>query len=342
MPENAAETSQALKDFLESIATILPEAKKEIANAPDLKTLEEVKIKFTGKKGELSKFNRLMGQMSGEEKPLAGKEMNERKGEILRLLGERQTQLEEIEMERRIAAEKLDVTLPGIRTPRGSLHPITKTANEIAEIFSQLGFSIESGPEIEGEWMNFDALNMPGDHPARDMQDTFYTERGYVLRTHTSPTQLRSMLKLGAPLAVVTPGRVYRHDSDATHSPMFHQMEGLMIDRDVSFAHLKGVLHEFLAQLIGPQVQIRFRPSFFPFTEPSAEVDIWHEGRGDWMEVLGSGMVHPNVLRNANIDPEEFNGFAFGLGIDRITAVKYGISDIRQFFENDIRFLRQF
>ena len=336
------EPSVELKQLLEEIGAVLEPAREAIASATDLKALEEVRIRYLGKKGSLSDFSSRMGKLSVAEKPIAGKNLNGRKAEIIHTLGERQAMLEASELNDRLSRESVDITLPGIRTARGSRHPVQQMIVQISEIFRDLGFQMVHGPEIEGEWMNFDALNVPAEHPARDMQDTLYTERGFVLRTHTSPCQIRAMLRHGAPLAVITAGRVYRHDSDATHSPMFHQMEGLLVDKDISFGHLKGTLHEFLRVLFGKDVKVRFRPSFFPFTEPSAEVDVWSDSLGRWLEVLGSGMVHPNVLRNGGIDPEEYSGFAFGLGLDRLAMVKFGITDLRLLFENDMRFLRQF
>ncbi len=336
------EYSEALASLIADLNAVVPEARKAISAAADRKAIEQLRVQFLGKKGRITKLNQRLGKLSGEERPVAGKLLNTQRTEITALLEKRTAELEVRELESRIAEEAVDVTLPGIRPARGGLHPVTRVTREIEEIFRSMGFRLESGPEVETEWLNFDALNMPEDHPARDMQDTFYTERGHVLRTHTSPTQLRSMLAAKPPLAVITTGKVYRHDSDATHSPMFHQMEGFLVDEAISMGHLKGVLHEFLRALYGPDVRTRFRPSFFPFTEPSAEVDIWFEARGGWMEVLGCGMIHPAVLRNGGIDPERYSGFAFGLGIDRMTCIKFGIPDLRLLFENDLRFLRQF
>ncbi|CAN5202988.1 phenylalanine--tRNA ligase subunit alpha [soil metagenome] len=334
--------SPALADLIADIARLAPLAKEAIEQAADLKRLEEVRIEFLGKKGKLADFSGRMGALPVTEKPAAGKVLNLRKSELVALFDARSAELEAGALKEKLGAEAVDVTLPGIRTPAGSRHPIAQVTNDIAAIFRGLGFRMETGPEIETEWMNFDALNMTDDHPARDMQDTFYTARGHVLRTHTSPTQIRSMLRLGAPLAVITTGKVYRHDSDATHSPMFHQMEGLLVDEDVSMGHLKGVLAEFLRAFYGANVKYRLRPSFFPFTEPSAEVDVWSDARGGWLEVLGCGMVHPNVLKNGGVDAEKYTGFAFGLGLDRLAMIKFGIPDLRMLFENDVRFLRQF
>jgi len=340
--EASAEYSQELTELLTEIGSLTPQARAEIAQAADGKTIEDLRVNWLGKKGKFADFNSLMGKLSTTEKPIAGRILNLHKGGIVTLLNDRRDEIERKELEARLRAEAVDITLPGIRPNRGALHPVHQMTEEIRRIFRDMGFRVESGPEIETEWTNFDALNVPRDHPARDMQDTLYTNRGFVLRTHTSPTQVRTMLKHKPPMAFLTTGRVYRHDSDATHSPMFHQMEGFAVGEDISFGHLKGVLHEFLRALYGPAVKIRFRPSFFPFTEPSAEVDVWSEARGGWLEVLGSGMVHPNVLRNGGIDPEKYAGFAFGLGIDRLAMIKYGIPDLRLLFENDVRFLRQF
>ncbi len=336
------ERSKELTSLIDGIEAVLPQARQAISAAPDRKAIEQLRVEFLGKKGKITRLNQRLGKLSAEERPIAGKLLNTQRTEITELLEKRTAELESRELDARIAAEALDVTLPGIRPARGGLHPVTRVAREITDIFRGMGFRLESGPEVETEWLNFDALNMPEDHPARDMQDTFYTERGHVLRTHTSPTQLRSMLAAKPPMAVVTTGKVYRHDSDATHSPMFHQMEGFLVDEGISLGHLKGILHEFLRALYGSEVRTRFRPSFFPFTEPSAEVDIWSEAHGGWMEVLGCGMIHPRVLQNGGIDPEKYGGFAFGLGIDRMTCIKFGIPDLRLLFENDLRFLRQF
>jgi phenylalanyl-tRNA synthetase alpha chain len=340
-PEGGQE-SPALMALLEAMKTMAPSAREALAAVADLKALDELRINLLGKKGRLAEFNRQMGELSPAEKPIAGRILNLHKAEIMALFKARQEELEAAALNARLTAEGVDVTLPGLRLDRGSLHPVALVTNQIAEIFLNMGFQLRYGPEVETEWFNFDALNVPRDHPARDMQDTLYVDRGLVLRTHTSPTQVRNMLDLTPPMAVITTGKVYRHDSDATHSPMFHQMEGFAVAEGISFGHLKSVLHDFLRALFGQDVRIRFRPSFFPFTEPSAEVDIWSAAHNRWMEVLGSGMIHPNVLRAGGIDPERYTGFAFGLGIDRLAMVKFGIPDLRLLFENDVRFLRQF
>ncbi len=342
LSELPAEHSDLLAEILAEVKAVTPIARAEIAKATDGKGLDEVRVNFLGKKGRFAEFNKRMGALSPEERPIAGRMMNLHKGEVTTLINKRRDELDRREMEARLRKESVDVTLPGVKITRGSLHPVVQMHREIREIFRDLGFEVESGPEIESEWMNFEALNFPADHPARDMQDTLYTDRNFVLRTHTSPTQIRTMLNRKPPMAVISSGRVYRHDSDATHSPMFHQMEGFAISKDINFGHLKGVLHAFLRALFGEKVKIRFRPSFFPFTEPSAEIDVWSDARNSWMEVLGSGMIHPNVLKNGGVDPEEYSGFAFGLGIDRLAMIKFGIPDLRLLFENDVRFLRQF
>ena len=340
--ESTVTESPALKALLADIDAMMAPARDAIEAAGDTKRIEELRIELLGKKGRLSEFSSRMGALDAKEKPLAGKALNTGKNAITDLLKQRQEALSVGELNARLAAEAVDVTLPGIRSARGAHHPIALMTREITAIFRSMGFQVESGPEIETEFMNFDALNIPREHPARDMQDSLFVDRGYVLRTHTSPTQIRSYLKLKPPFAVITTGKVYRHDSDATHSPRFHQMEGFAVGEDISFGHLKNVLYEFLRALYGKDVKVQFRPSFFPFTEPSAEVDVWSEARGKWLEVLGSGMIHPNVLRNGGIDPEKYSGFAFGLGIDRLAMLKFGVSDLRLLFENDLRFLRQF
>ncbi len=318
-------------------------AEADFNAAGELAALEEVRLKYLGKKGLLAELNRRFGALSAEEKPIAGKELNEHKARILDLFEHRRTELEDAAINARLETERVDVTLPGTTAPRGHLHPVVQVQRDVERIFRTMGFKVTESPEIESEWVNFEALNFPPNHPARDMQDTFFTERGFLLRTHTSGNQIRTMMNSEPPLAVISSGKVYRCDSDATHSPMFFQMEGYVVGRDISMAHLKGTLQEFLTGLFGRKVKSRFRPSFFPFTEPSAEMDIetpWAEGQ--WMEILGCGMIHPNVLRNCGIDPEKWSGFAFGMGLDRVAMLRYGITNIRLLFENDLRFLSQF
>ena len=329
-----------------------------IAGAADEAALEELRVQAVGKKGEISLKMRELGKMTPEERQVAGPALNALKDEINAALAARKTALADAALEERLKGEWLDVTLPARARAQGTIHPISQVTEEITAIFADMGFSVAEGPQIESDWYNFDALNIPGHHPARAEMDTFYTHRAdgdnrppHVLRTHTSPVQIRTMEKTGAPIRIICPGRVYRADYDQTHTPMFHQVEGLAIDRDISMANLKWVLEEFFTAFFGTEVKTRFRASHFPFTEPSAEVDVqceWVDGQvkvgqgDDWLEVLGSGMVHPNVLRNAGIDPDEWQGFAFGIGIDRLAMLKYGIPDLRAFFDSDLRWLRHY
>lgn len=325
-------------------------ALQEIRGAGSTEALEELRIKFLGRKGALTRILRSLGQLDPEMRRRVGQEANRAKETLEEALAR---QLSALKAEaRRAAAGDLDVTLPGRRLPQGRLHPITRINQEICDIFLHLGFEAVEGPEVELDWYNFEALNIPPDHPARDMQDTFYFNDQVLLRTHTSPMQIRVMEQRQPPVRIIAPGRVYRRDSDLTHTPMFHQVEGLLVDQGVTFADLKGVLTSFVHQMFGPEVGVRFRPSYFPFTEPSAEVDIACvicRGEGcrvckitGWLEVLGAGMVHPAVFEAVGYDPETYTGFAFGLGVERIAMLKYGIDDIRLFFDNDLRFLRQF
>lgn len=328
------------------------QAEKELSAAATEENLQLLRIKYLGRKGLLTKLLRDIGSVPPEERPLFGKSCNEIKeilsGRIDALLEERARSAGEASLLR----EGIDVTLPGRGAGAGKLHPVTQIFNEICRIFAGFGFSVAEGPEVETDYYNFEALNIPKNHPARDMQDTFYVEENIVLRTHTSPVQVRTMEKRRPPLRILSPGRVYRCDSDISHTPMFHQVEGLLIDRGISLSDLKGVLTAFLKEMFGEGTELRFRPSFFPFTEPSAEVDIRCVmcggkgcrvcGQSGWLEILGAGMVDPAVFKNVDYDPEEFTGFAFGLGVERIAMLKYGVSDIRLFFENDKRFLEQF
>ncbi|MDA8161707.1 MAG: phenylalanine--tRNA ligase subunit alpha [Desulfobacteraceae bacterium] len=312
--------------------------------------IDKIRTDFLGRKGALTMLLRGLGAIPPDERPKAGQLANAIKGEIEEALSGKSGILSRGEAASKIAG--LDLTLPGRRRPVGSLHPVTQVMAEIASIFRRMGFAVAIGPEIESDFYNFEALNIPSDHPARDMQDTFYVDEKILLRTHTSPIQVRTMQRCRPPLRIIAPGKVYRCDSDVTHTPMFHQVEGLMVDRHVTFADLKGILTYFIQDIFGSDTQVRFRPSFFPFTEPSAEVDIqcvMCRGAGcrvcsrtGWLEVLGAGMVHPQVFRNVGYDTEEFSGFAFGLGVERIAMLKYGIDDIRLFYENDLRFLNQF
>lgn len=334
------------------IEAIREQALKAVREAGDQQALESVRVEYLGKKGQLTRLLRGMGSLADDVRPIVGRKVNLLRDELAAALEERRSALADVELEQRLRAEAIDVTLPGKRRELGHLHPITKVTREIQEIFVGLGFEVVQGPEIETDYYNFEALNIPKHHPARDTQDTFYITGDFLLRTQTSPVQVRTMENKRPPVRIIAPGKVYRCDSDVTHSPMFHQVEGLVIDRNVTFGDLKGTLALAVRRLFGEDRGVRFRPHYFPFTEPSAEMDItcFHcDGRGcrvcsgeGWIEILGCGMVHPNVLRMVDYDPEEVGGFAFGMGIDRVALLKYGIDDIRLLFESDVRFLRQF
>ena len=322
------------------ITSIRKKAIDAVASSPDLQDLESVYKSFLGKNGELNKLLKALGSLPSEERREAGQSLNALKKEIEDVYSKRQHDLIDLDAERKLKNEKIDVTLPGISTEQGTFHPITQTINSISDFFESLGFEVASGPEVETDYYNFEALNVPADHPAKDMHDTFYLGNGDLLRTHTSPVQIRTMEQKDPPLRIICPGRVYRKDSDLTHTPMFHQIEGLVLEEGASFAQLKGLLNDFLTDFFGQEMELRFRPSYFPFTEPSAEVDIrWKKG---WLEILGCGMVHPNVLEMAGIDTKKYSGFAFGLGAERMAMLKHDIPDLRAFFENDHRFLKQF
>lgn len=331
---------------------LLASAKLSIAQAEDEICLQDVRVGILGRKGEMTALMKGMGGLSPEERPIIGSMVNKIKAELEELIESRQSVLREANISARLTQEVIDVTLPGRRSTRGSKHPITLVMEEISTIFASLGFGIAEGPEIEKDFYNFEALNMPKDHPARDMQDTFYINDDVVLRTHTSPVQIRTMLDHEPPVRVIAPGTVYRCDSDITHSPMFHQVEGFLVDKHVTFGDLKGILTEFITRYFGADIGVRFRPSFFPFTEPSAEVDmqcVMCGGAGcrvcknsGWLEILGSGMIDPEVFKSVGYDPEKYSGFAFGMGVERIAMLKYGVNDLRLFFENDLRFLKQF
>ena len=331
----------------------------EISAAADEAALEAIRVAAVGKKGEISLKMRELGKMTPEERQVAGPALNALKDEVNSAISAKKAALADAALDERLKTEWLDVTLPSRGRPAGSIHPISQVSQEVTAIFADLGFSVAEGPQVEDDWHNFDALNIPSHHPARGEMDTFYMHRDdgdnrppHVLRTHTSPVQIRSMLEHGAPLRVICPGRVYRADYDQTHTPMFHQVEGLAIDKDISMANLKWVLEEFVKAFFEVDgVELRFRASHFPFTEPSAEVDIrcsWDNGQlkvgegDDWLEILGSGMVHPKVLEAGGIDPSQWQGFAFGVGIDRIAMLKYGIPDLRAFFDSDLRWLRHY
>lgn len=339
----------------EQIAQLTGEAQAAIQAADSLEALDGVRVKYLGKKGELTGILRGMGKLSAEERPKVGKIVNEARAALEEQIAAKNEVLKGAALANRLASEKIDVTLPGRRVPLGHLHPLTLTLNRIKDIFLDMGFSIEEGPEIEKDYYNFEALNLPKDHPARDMQDSFYITEDILMRTQTSPVQARTMQshEPNSPIRMIAPGRVYRRDDyDASHSPMFTQVEGLVIDKGISLADLKGTLELFLQQIFNDKVQVRLRPSFFPFTEPSTEVDVscvMCHGHGcsvckgtGWLEILGAGMVHPHVLEMSGYDPNVVSGFAFGLGVERIAMLSYGVSDLRLFYDNDMRFLRQF
>jgi len=316
-------------------------AKEQIDAAQDAATLDQVRVEFMGKKGKLTDLLKGLGQLSAEERPAAGQKINVAKQQIQQAISAKGDALRSEELNRKLAEEAIDVTLPGRTEVPGNVHPVSRTIARIESFFGELGFAVKTGPEIEDGFHNFDALNIPANHPARADHDTFYFNPDMMLRTQTSGVQIRTMEAEKPPLRIISPGRVYRNDYDQTHTPMFHQVEGLMVDKNVSFTDLKGILHDFLNHFFEASLEVRFRPSYFPFTEPSAEVDVMGKN-GQWLEVLGCGMVHPNVLKAVNIDPEEYTGFAFGMGVERLTMLRYGVNDLRAFFENDLRFLKQF
>ncbi len=336
----------------EQLEYLRREALQAVAEATDSEVLQNIRVRFLGRKGAMTALMKGLGALPTDERPVVGQMVNAVRDEIESGIEAGLAAARERARLEKLRSERIDVTLPGRRSVRGSKHPITLVIEEVCDIFAGLGFSVAEGPEIEHDWYNFESLNFPPEHPARDMQDTFFVDDNLLLRTHTSPVQVRTMLKRTPPLRIIAPGTVYRCDSDATHSPMFHQIEGLMVDRGISFADLKGILTVFTNQLFGQKTGVRLRPSFFPFTEPSAEVDIACVicgGKGcrvcknsGWLEILGAGMVDPEVYRHVGYDAEDVSGFAFGMGIERIAMLKYGISDMRLLFENDVRFLRQF
>ena len=339
-----------MKAELEAIAK---QALEELKGTQDLKVLDAVRVKYLGKKGELTAILKQMGKLSAEERPVIGQLANQVRADIEQMLEQTKTDLEAKALDIRLAGETLDVTLPGQKKPLGKKHPLTIVLDELKEIVVGMGFEIATGPEVELDYYNFEALNIPKDHPSRDTQDTFYISDNVLLRTQTSPMQIRTMEKKKPPIRIIAPGRVYRSDAvDATHSPLFHQVEGLVVDKGITMADLKGTLEVFVKRLYGDSTVVRFRPHHFPFTEPSAELDVqcFHchgegcslcKGEG-WIEILGCGMVHPQVLLNCGIDPEEYSGFAFGLGLERMVMMRYGIDDLRLFYDNDVRFLKQF
>ncbi|MCJ7556470.1 MAG: phenylalanine--tRNA ligase subunit alpha [Gammaproteobacteria bacterium] len=337
---------------MSELTRIVEQALGEIEAVVDLAMLDQLRVQYLGKKGLISLQMKTLGALPVEERPLFGKLVNEAKDEVANRIAVRKEILESQALDARLGSEKVDVTLPGRGRTPGGMHPVSRSMRRIETLFQRAGFAVERGPEIEDEFHNFEALNIPDYHPARAMHDTFYFPDGRLLRTHTSPVQIRAMVGQKPPFKLIAPGRVYRCDSDLTHTPMFHQVEGLVVDHDVSMANLKSILQQFLQQFFERDLRVRLRPSYFPFTEPSAEVDIECvmcggvgcrvcSGTG-WIEILGCGMVHPNVLRQVGIDPEEYTGYAFGMGVERLTMLRYGVNDLRLFFENDLRFLRQF
>jgi len=331
---------------------LVESALSAIADSSDEKSLDQLRVDFLGKKGSLTELLKGLGKLAPEERPAAGEKINLAKNQIQQALDMRRDLLVQDALSKQLNRETVDVTLPGRRHEHGGLHPVTRTIDRIQAIFKAAGYSVAVGPEIEDDYHNFGALNIPDHHPARAMHDTFYIDPGTVLRTHTSPVQVRVMEGSEPPYRMICPGRVYRCDSDITHTPMFHQVEGLLIDKNVSFADLRGTIEEFLQAFFEKELAVRFRPSYFPFTEPSAEVDmacVMCEGKGcrvcnhtGWLEVMGCGMVHPRVLELSGVDPQRFTGFAFGMGVERLAMLRYGVNDLRLFFENDLRFLRQF
>jgi phenylalanyl-tRNA synthetase alpha chain len=337
---------------MSSLEALIDAGKQAIAEAQDLSSLEQIKVEYLGKKGLITAQMKQLGALPKEERPAFGQKINVAKQAIQQAIDEKREQLQNAAIAEQLAKETIDVTLPGRNAEVGGIHPVNRTLERIEEYFAQVGFSVEEGPEIEDDYHNFEALNIPGHHPARAMHDTFYFSESLLLRTHTSPVQIRTMERQQPPVRIIAPGRVYRCDSDLTHTPMFHQVEGLLVDEKTSFADLKGILDEFLKHFFEQDLAVRFRPSYFPFTEPSAEVDIqcvMCSGAGcrvcsqtGWLEVLGCGMVHPKVLQSVGIDAEKYTGYAFGMGVERLTMLRYGVNDLRLFFENDLNFLRQF
>jgi len=331
---------------------LVAQAGEQINAASHEQALDKVRVHYLGKTGQLTQQLKKLGNLPKEDRPRAGQAINEAKKSLQQAIEARRQDLQHQALQARLQSERVDVTLPGRGQAVGGLHPVTRTLERIERLFASAGFAVAEGPEIEDDYHNFEALNIPSHHPARAMHDTFYFDEHLLLRTHTSPVQIRVMENAGPPFKIIAPGRVYRCDSDLTHTPMFHQVEGFMVDNDVSFADLKGILYDFLSGFFEQECKLRFRPSYFPFTEPSAEVDIACVmcggegcrvcGRSGWLEVLGCGMIHPEVFRHVGIDSEEYTGYAFGMGVERLAMLRYGVNDLRLFFENDLRFLRQF
>jgi len=336
----------------DDLQTLTDEGVALVDKATDLQTLDDVRVRFLGKTGLFTEQLKKLGALPKEERPKAGQVINKAKQLLQKSIEAKKHALNDAALAERLASESIDVTLPGRDSTSGGLHPVTRTTQRIQDIFASAGFAVAEGPEIEDDYHNFEALNIPAHHPARAMHDTFYFDAHMLLRTHTSPVQIRYMKDADPPMKVIAPGRVYRCDSDITHTPMFHQVEGFMVDENVNFADLKGMVHRFLSSFFEQELAVRFRPSYFPFTEPSAEVDIecvMCEGKGcrvcshtGWLEVMGCGMIHPEVMKHVGIDSEKYNGYAFGMGVERLTMLRYGVNDLRLFFENDLRFLKQF
>ncbi|MGO4998990.1 phenylalanine--tRNA ligase subunit alpha [Oceanisphaera sp. W20_SRM_FM3] len=326
---------------MDQLQDVIVKAQAQILAVATAAELDDIRVHYMGKKGIFTEQSKALGKLSAEERPAAGQVINQAKQAVNDALNSKRDALQLAELNQKLASETLDISLPGRRQAIGGLHPVSRTIKRIESFFGELGFQVAEGPEIEDDFHNFDALNIPAHHPARADHDTFYFNPKLMLRTQTSGVQIRTMEHQAPPIRIISPGRVYRNDYDQTHTPMFHQVEGLLVDENVSFAQLKGVLHEFLHNFFEEDLEIRFRPSHFPFTEPSAEVDVMGKN-GKWLEVLGCGMVHPNVLRSVGIDPERYSGFAFGMGVERLTMLRYGVNDLRAFFENDLRFLKQF
>lgn len=337
---------------MENLKELTEKALQQVEQADELSVLDQVRVDYLGKKGEITALLKTLGSLSAEEKPKAGAKINEAKQQVEDAIKARKETLERAAIEAKLASEKIDVTLDGRRASAGGRHPVTRTIQRIEEIFCAVGYTVAEGPEIESDFNNFEALNIPAHHPARAMHDTFYVDASNVLRTHTSPVQVRTMQTQKPPIRVICPGRVYRCDSDLTHTPMFHQVEGLVVDTDITFADLKGTVAQFLKSFFEVDVPVRFRPSYFPFTEPSAEVDIGCTNCGGkgcrvckqtgWIEIMGCGMVHPNVFEACGVDAKIYRGFAFGMGVERLAMMRYGVNDLRLFFENDLNFLKQF
>ncbi|WP_430462763.1 phenylalanine--tRNA ligase subunit alpha [Thalassolituus sp. LLYu03] len=333
---------------MENLEALTQQALAAVSDAHDVAALDQVRVQFLGKKGEITSLMKNLGTVAPEDRPKMGAVINEAKDQVENAISARKQLLETAALDAKLAAETIDITLPGRAMQEGSLHPVTRTLERIEAFFAGAGYEVAEGPEVEDDFHNFEALNIPSHHPARAMHDTFYFDATTLLRTHTSPVQVRTMEAQQPPIRIICPGRVYRCDYDQTHSPMFHQVEGLLVDKDISFADLKGTLEQFMSAFFEREVKVRLRPSYFPFTEPSAEIDIeWIVETADgikrgWLEIGGCGMVHPKVFEAVGIDPEQYSGFAFGMGVERMAMLRYGVNDLRLFFENDLRFLQQF